>query len=80
MAEGEKQGSLVRSVSKSRRVWREELLLSGIPSILVTQGREQGRQNRRDTQDQFRVPLGPTHTRDTSLDDDSMLMRVLGLF
>ena len=33
-----------------------------------------------DPQDQLRVPLGTAHTRGTSLDDGSMLMRVLGLF
>ena len=55
---GEKQGSLVRDASKSRRVWREESLFSGIPSILVTQGREQGRQNHLRPPGPAQSPLG----------------------
>lgn len=62
VAEGEKQGSLVRSVSKSRRVCTEELLFSGIPSILVTRAESRAGRTAQDTQDQFGVPGPNTHT------------------
>ena len=52
----------------------------GFPPSWSLRAESRAGRTTRDTQDQLRASLGATHTCGTSLADDSMLMRVLGLF